>query len=734
MLYWGEDENATKCKQCGTSRWKQKTRKGSVMKLKILVRKNGKPLPEKTLRYFPLIPRLQRLFMCSKTSSDMLWHKEADNNDEYLRHPRDAEAWKDFDAKYPDFSNDARSVRLALASDSFNPFRNMSTTYSIWPMILIPYNLPPWLCMKQTSFILSMIIPGLKMPGNNIDVYLEPLVDELKQLWDGVETYDANKGTTFKMRAALMWPVSDFPGLENLSGWNTYSGLACPTCNVDAKAQRLTFSRKWCYTGHRRFLNQGHKYRVDRTRFDEQVESRDPPMKYSGINVLRQQSNLQLSFGKNPTLTAKRRRIGEDEDQNDSRQIMGIRPELWPNEGGKYPSAIFTMSNPQKDVFLKTLQNVVFPDGYSSNIARCVDIRQRKLYGLKSHDCHILMEQLLPILVKNALPSPVSNVIASLSSFFRELCGKAVNPMQLAALQDHVVQTLCQIEMIFPPSFFTVMVHLTMHLVDELKLGGPVLGMIEAISSGAVSHFVLTPMERDQAHRHVLVNCEAVAPFIESETKRKLRDQTRSHSRIDRVVHVEFPHRFKREVPMDSTVHSKEMKLLACGPMLQARRFGAYNINGYKFRTITKKDGLKTQNSRVYVSSNTTSYASMRDNRVAVGSVPYYEKIVDIVELNYSCHFTVVLFKCIWADTTTSRRIKEDHLGLTSVNFARPIHTGDREEDEPYILASEARLVYYVRDEVEQEWSVVVHVNHETCMTWEERMRMLKLLFLLSPG
>ncbi|XP_020961156.1 uncharacterized protein LOC110263733 [Arachis ipaensis] len=56
MLYRGDDEDATKCKQCGTSRWKQKNRKGFIVKLKIPVRKNGKPLPVKTLRYFPLIP------------------------------------------------------------------------------------------------------------------------------------------------------------------------------------------------------------------------------------------------------------------------------------------------------------------------------------------------------------------------------------------------------------------------------------------------------------------------------------------------------------------------------------------------------------------------------------------------------------------------------------------------------------------------------------------------------
>ncbi|XP_016204229.1 uncharacterized protein LOC107644813 [Arachis ipaensis] len=488
----------------------------------------------------------------------------------------------------------------------------MSTKYSIWPVILIPYNLPPWLYMKQTSFILSTLIPRPKMPGNDIDIYLQPLIDELKQLWDGVETYDAKEGNTFKMCAALIWTISDFPGLGNLSGWNTHSGLACPTCNLDAKPHRLKDSQKWCFMGHQCFLNQGHKYRLDRNRFDGQVEGRDPPKKLSGTDVLRQQSNVHVSFGKSSSVTSKKRRNGQDVDEDDSHwkkksvffylsgkskdnvkarrdlQCMGIRPELWPEEGGKYPSAIFAMSNSQRDVFLKTLQNVVFPDGYSSNVARCVDLRQCKLSGLKSHDCHILMEQLLPILVKNALPIPVSNVIANLSSFFRELCRKAINPMQLAELQNHVVQILCQMEMIFPPSFFTVMVHLTVHLVDEVTLGGPVhyrwmypieryLGrlkqyvrnraqlegsiaegylseeiltfcsryldnietrinrpwrvddepidvrhnsgesMFPAIGKalGAVSHFELSPMEKHQAHRHVLVNCDAMVPFLE---------------------------------------------------------------------------------------------------------------------------------------------------------------------------------------------------------------------------
>ncbi|XP_057760336.1 uncharacterized protein LOC130980698 [Arachis stenosperma] len=225
MLYTGSDHDLSRCKRCGASRWKQKTRKNSIVRINAVVKKNGKPQAAKVLRYFPLIPRLQRLFMYSKTAVDMLWHKRGTNSDGYLRHPRDGEGWKSFDRRYTDFSGDPRNVRLALASDGFNPYGNLSSKYSIWPVILIP------------------------------------LIDELKLLWASVDTYDANEKKTFNMRAALMWTISDFPGLGNLSGWNTYGGRACPTCNLDAETRRLTFSQKWCYMGHRRFLNRNHRYR-----------------------------------------------------------------------------------------------------------------------------------------------------------------------------------------------------------------------------------------------------------------------------------------------------------------------------------------------------------------------------------------------------------------------------------------------------------------------------------------
>ena len=58
--------------------------------------------------------------------------------------------------------------------------------------------------------------------------------------------------------------------------------------------------------------------------------------------------------------------------------------------------------------------------------------------------------------------------------FFRELCQKTIDPSKLDALQAEIVLLLCLLEMKFPPSFFDIMVHLTVHLVREVKLGGPV--------------------------------------------------------------------------------------------------------------------------------------------------------------------------------------------------------------------------------------------------------------------
>ncbi|KAL6179679.1 hypothetical protein ACLB2K_046351 [Fragaria x ananassa] len=88
----------------------------------------------------------------------MRWHAVREVHDEDLMvYPADGEAWKHIDREFPHFASEVRNVRLGLSSDGFNPFGTMSLSYSIWPVILVPYNLPPWMCMKKEYQILIPI-------------------------------------------------------------------------------------------------------------------------------------------------------------------------------------------------------------------------------------------------------------------------------------------------------------------------------------------------------------------------------------------------------------------------------------------------------------------------------------------------------------------------------------------------------------------------------------------------
>ncbi|KAK5824737.1 hypothetical protein PVK06_019521 [Gossypium arboreum] len=139
MLYWGDQKNQQSCHVCGKSHWMNRNTED------MNTDEGGEQLrkkPVKVLRYFLLIPRLQRLFMSSKTTDYMRWHNDERTDDGLLRTPADSLAWKLFDSKFPSFASDPRNVRLGLAADDFNPFKIMSTSYSTWPVVLVPYNLP----------------------------------------------------------------------------------------------------------------------------------------------------------------------------------------------------------------------------------------------------------------------------------------------------------------------------------------------------------------------------------------------------------------------------------------------------------------------------------------------------------------------------------------------------------------------------------------------------------------
>ncbi|GKA52184.1 hypothetical protein Tco_0745380 [Tanacetum coccineum] len=177
FLFWGEDN---KDKQfflvCNTSRWKDNNT-------------TGKKVPKKVLRYFPIIPRLQRLYKSSYTAKEMTWHATGKCTEPgKMQHPIDGRAWKKFDTS------------------------NLSQSYNMWPVILTTYNLPPWLCMKESYLMLTLFISGTKSLGKDTDVYLRLLIDDLKDLWalKGVETIDIATRHKFNMGAMVYGPSMIF--------------------------------------------------------------------------------------------------------------------------------------------------------------------------------------------------------------------------------------------------------------------------------------------------------------------------------------------------------------------------------------------------------------------------------------------------------------------------------------------------------------------------------------------
>ena len=243
ILFRKQYANHDNCPVCGLSRWKDPARK---------------KIPQKVLRHFPLVPRLRRMFLSKKGAEEAQWHKlKRHSSEKELSHPVDGDAWKYFDKQYPDFAKDAKNIRLGIATDGFNPFGNFNTTYSMWPVFVIPYNLPPWACMDQSNFMMALLIPGPKSPGKHFDVFLQPLVEELLELWEGVRTYDALSGKMFDLHAAVLWCIHDYPALSTLSGRTTRGYAACIHCDKHPLSYGLR--HKIGYIGHYRFLPKGHR-------------------------------------------------------------------------------------------------------------------------------------------------------------------------------------------------------------------------------------------------------------------------------------------------------------------------------------------------------------------------------------------------------------------------------------------------------------------------------------------
>jgi hypothetical protein len=134
--------------------------------------------------------------------------------------------------------------------------------------------------------------------------------------------------------------------------------------------------------------------------------------------------------------------------------------------------ASFVLEKNAQLIVYKWLKSLCFPDGHASNISRLVNMEECRLYGIKSHDCHVFMQTLIPLAFRDLLPNGIWDALMKINHFFRDICSIKLNVDHIERLETNIIETLCKLEMIFPPSFFDSIEHLPIHLPFEAKVGG----------------------------------------------------------------------------------------------------------------------------------------------------------------------------------------------------------------------------------------------------------------------
>jgi hypothetical protein len=252
ILYKGVYVDLQECPKCGSPRYKQVGRT---------------QIPIKMLCHFPIIPHLIRFYRSLAISKLLAaWRHENKSTNGLVRHVVDSKACMHIDNKWPNFATDPINIRFGLAIDGFNPFSNKTCIWSTWPVILLVYNLPPWMATKRFFMLLTLLIPGkeqVKLENN--DVYLQPLIDELQELWQpGVPAWDLSKQPNdqlFNLRAMVIWTIHDYPRYGLLTGCAYQGYKACLLCGPDITSRYSKPLLKCVYYESQRWLPEDHPYR-----------------------------------------------------------------------------------------------------------------------------------------------------------------------------------------------------------------------------------------------------------------------------------------------------------------------------------------------------------------------------------------------------------------------------------------------------------------------------------------
>ncbi|XP_063946013.1 uncharacterized protein LOC135151481 [Daucus carota subsp. sativus] len=619
VLYRGLDIDASECPKCHLSRWKDE--------------KDGKPR--------------------TNVSANVM----CEFQDGQMRHPADSPSWRNIDYRWPEFGSESRNIRLALAVDGINPHTNgLTNRYTCWTVVLVTYNLPPCLCMKRKFMMLTILVSGPHEPGNNIDVYLQPMIDEVKKLWEEGErnVYDAYTKSYFTLRAVLMWTINDFPAYGNLSGCLNKGYMACPICGDDTVAKHLKYSRKICYQGHLRYLPPHHPYRRSKAAFNGEQDFGCARQPHSGEEVLRQQEHIEFAFGKE---VKKAKKV----DCPWKKKSIFFELEYWKFHHVRHCLDVMHIEKNVCDSLIGTLLNLPFKSKDS------VDSRRDMIeMGVRPYLAPEVGEK------RTYLPPAPYTLSRAEKRKIWMFPFERFNKVLKSYVRNRYYPEGCIAESYLGEEsieFCSEFVRQSCMIAglpkDKGKLSGPLLGvMVKSVDE----------KERDEAHLHVLQN---------------------NSERVSAEM-VENPENI-----------SDTIRWLAGKPSFSVLRYDGYLIDGVRYFTKDRDDARVVQNSGVSLVARTVQVSSVKDMNPVESDMTFYRIIEEIWELDYYA-FKAPLFLCKWADS--ERGIIVDDLGFTLVDFSRLDHKNDK-----YVSVDHVKQVFYIEDPVDARWSVALNSTKAKC-------------------
>ncbi|XP_037419277.1 uncharacterized protein LOC119284121, partial [Triticum dicoccoides] len=667
ILYRGEYEDLNACPVCGALRYKiSRDDPGDVEG-----ERPRKKIPTKVMWYAPIIPRLKRLFQNKEHAKAMRWHAKDRKKDGKLRVPADGSQWRKIERKYwEEFAGDPRNVWFGLSADGINPFGEQSP----------------------------------KQPGNDIDVYLRPLVEELLQLWNGtyVRAWDENMGEEFDLKALLFVTINDWPALSNLSGQTSKGYHGCTHCLDDTDSIYLNSCKKNVYLGHHRFLPSRHLVRKKGKHFKGEVDHRTKPRHRIGADVHDMVKDLKVIFGKSPAGQPVPKDADGREPMWKKKSIFWDLP-YWKDleqrmhgkDGIHQGQASYALTKEEKEIFFEYLLSMKVPSGFSSNIKGIINMAEKKFQNLKSHDCHVIMTQLLLVALRGLLPENVRLAIVKLCAFLNAISEKVIDPEIIPRLQNDLVQCLVSFELVFPPAFFNIMTHVLVHLCEEINVLGPIFlhnmfpfERLMRVLNKYVHNRARPEGSISKGHEYeeVIEFCIDFIPDLKPigvpESRHKGRLEGKGTLGGHQIICMDGH-------SLTEAHYTVLQNSALVAPYMEEHKnsnimtFKGYQINGNTFYTIAQDKKSTNQNSGVRFDATTNT-----------GKETYYGYIEDIWELNYgSGYLKVPLFRCKWVNMTRGGVTEDPQYGMTTVDLNNLAYA-----DEPFVLANDVAHVFYVKD------------------------------------